>query len=60
MFALLGLIWGIAVYVRGVQVTQRLDVGRSILATFLPLLLLLLIGILALMFVLLTIIFAGN
>jgi hypothetical protein len=60
MFALLGFIWAIAVYVRGVQVTQRLDVGRSVLATFLPLVLLLLIGMLLAMFVLLTIIFAGN
>lgn len=60
LFALLGFVWGIVVYVRGVQVTQRLDVGRSILATFLPLLALLFFGILLLMFVMLTIIFGSN
>lgn len=39
-----GLIWGIIVYVRAVQVSQEFSAGKAILITFLPLLILLLLG----------------
>ncbi len=34
--AFIGWLWGIAVYVKAVQVSQRLDTGKAILATILP------------------------
>lgn len=36
LIGLVGWVWGIAVYVKGVQVTQRLSAGRAILAAILP------------------------
>lgn len=38
--AFIGWLWGIAVYVKAVQVSQRLDTGKAILATILPALIL--------------------
>jgi hypothetical protein len=53
LIALVGTIWGWAVYVRAVQVSQRFDVGKAILATLLPILLLVLVSaVLALLAVL--------
>jgi hypothetical protein len=34
--ALIGSLWGVAVYVKAVQVSQRLDTGKAILAAILP------------------------
>lgn len=34
--ALIGWLWGVAVYVKAVQVSQRLELGQAILATILP------------------------
>ncbi|MDW8318891.1 MAG: YIP1 family protein [Anaerolineae bacterium] len=36
LLALVGTVWGWAVYVRAVQVTQRLDLGRAVAASVLP------------------------
>ena len=36
LVALVGWVWGIAVYVRGVQVSQRFTVGKAVAATLLP------------------------
>jgi hypothetical protein len=38
--AFIGWVWGVAVYVKAVQVSQRLDTGRAILVTILPALIL--------------------
>jgi hypothetical protein len=38
--ALVGWLWGVAVYIKAVQVSQRLDTGKAILATILPALIL--------------------
>jgi hypothetical protein len=43
LVALVGTIWGWAVYIRGVQVSQRFDLGKAILAAVLPLLILILL-----------------
>jgi hypothetical protein len=43
--ALLGLIWGIVVYVKAISVASDLDLGRSVLAFFAPLVALVLLGI---------------
>lgn len=34
--ALIGWLWGVAVYVKAVQVSQRMELGQAILATILP------------------------
>jgi hypothetical protein len=34
--AFIGWLWGVAVYVKAVQVSQRLDTGKAILAAILP------------------------
>jgi hypothetical protein len=34
--AFIGWLWGVAVYVKAVQVSQRLDTGKAILAALLP------------------------
>lgn len=44
--ALIGLIWGIVVYVKAISVASDLDGGRSLLAFFAPLIALVLLGIL--------------
>jgi hypothetical protein len=36
LIALVGTIWGIVIYVRAVEVSQRFDTGKAILATVLP------------------------
>jgi hypothetical protein len=36
LLALIGWLWGVAVYVKAVQVSQRFDAGKAILATVLP------------------------
>jgi hypothetical protein len=38
LLGLVGWIWGVLVYVKGVQVTQRLSAGKAILAAILPVL----------------------
>ena len=43
--ALLGLIWGIVVYVKAVSVASDLDLGRSVLAFFTPLIVLVVLGV---------------
>lgn len=43
LIGLVGWIWGIAVYVKGVQVTQRLSAGKAIVAAILPALILVLL-----------------
>jgi hypothetical protein len=45
LLALFGLIWGIVVYVKAISVASDLDVGRSVLAFFAPVIVLLLVGI---------------
>ena len=42
--SLLGLIWGIVVYVRAVQVSQEFTAGKAMLITFLPVLIVMLLG----------------
>ena len=44
--ALLGLIWGVVVYVKAVSVASDLDLGRSVLAFFTPLIVLVVLGVL--------------
>jgi hypothetical protein len=46
LLAFVGLIWGIVVYVKAISVASDLDVGRSVLAFFAPLIILVLLGIL--------------
>ena len=41
---LVGLIWGIAVYIRAVQISQEFSGGKTVLITFLPVLILLLLA----------------
>lgn len=36
LIAFIGWVWGLAVYVKAVQVSQRFDMGKAIVATFLP------------------------
>ncbi len=49
LLAVVGMVWGWVIYVKAVQVSQRFDLGKAILATLLPILLLLvLIGIILL------------
>ena len=36
LMSLVGWIWGVLIYVKAVQVTQRLTAGKAILAAFLP------------------------
>jgi hypothetical protein len=43
--ALLGLIWGIVVYVKAVSVASDLDLGRSVLAFFTPLIVFVVLGV---------------
>ena len=43
--ALLGLIWGIVVYVKAVSVASDLDLGRSVLAFFAPVIVLVVAGV---------------
>lgn len=43
LLALVGWIWGVAVFVRGVQVSQRFTAGKAILATILPALIVILV-----------------
>lgn len=45
ILALLGLIWGIVVYIKAIAVASDLDLGRSVLAFFAPVIILLLLGI---------------
>jgi hypothetical protein len=40
LIAFIGWLWGVAVYVKAVQVSQRLDTGKAILAAILPALIL--------------------
>lgn len=46
MIALVGSIWGIVVYVKAVQVSQRITVGRAIVAALLPAAILIVIALL--------------
>ena len=45
LLAFLGLIWGIVVYVKAISVASDLDLGRSVLAFFTPLIVFVLLGI---------------
>jgi hypothetical protein len=45
VLGLVGLIWGIAVYIRAVQISQDFSGGKAVLITFLPVLILLLLGL---------------
>jgi hypothetical protein len=44
VLGLVGLIWGIAVYIRAVQISQEFSGGKTVLITFLPVLILLLLA----------------
>lgn len=48
LLALVGWVWGILVYVRAVQVSQRLSTGKAVLASLLPAVLLLVLWIISL------------
>lgn len=54
LLALAGMLWGWAVYIRGVQISQRFDLGKAILVTVLPVLLAIVVGIIILVLVILS------
>ena len=58
--AFIGWAWGVAVYVKGVQVSQRLDLGKALLATILPALILAVIVLIIAFISLLAIIVAAS
>lgn len=58
--ALVGWVWGLAVYVKAVQVSQRFDLGKAILATILPALIVAVVVLIVAFIALLAIIAAAS
>lgn len=58
--AFIGWVWGVAVYVKAVQVSQRLDTGKALLAAILPALIVAVIVMIVAFFGLLAIIAAAS
>lgn len=58
--ALIGWLWGVAVYIKAVQVSQRLDTGRAVLAAILPALILAVIAMIVVFIGLLAIMAAAS
>lgn len=55
LLGFVGMVWGWVVYVKAVQVTQRFDVGKAILATILPALIVIVLAIVGVMAMVLSI-----
>lgn len=55
LLGFVGMVWGWVVYVKAVQVTQRFDMGKALLAAALPALILIVLALLLLMLVTITI-----
>lgn len=60
LLGFVGMLWGWAVYVKAVQVTQRFDVGKAILAAILPALIVIVLVLLGMMLLTITIIVAAG
>lgn len=60
LIAFVGWVWGVAVYVKAVQVSQRLDLGKAILAALLPALILAILVMIVAFIALLAIVAAAS
>lgn len=60
LIALVGTVWGWIVYIKAVQISQRFDLGKAILAAVLPLLALVVIAILAVLLLIVSIAIAAS
>jgi hypothetical protein len=60
LLGFVGMVWGWVVYVKAVQVTQRFDVGKAILATILPALIVTVLAIIGIVAMILSIVAASG